>query len=104
MPRTRTRKRRTASKYRITDYTRRRARTLGVTVKPSRRHGKKLDVFRNGHLVASVGALGYGDYPTFMRSRGAAYARSRRKAYKTRHAKDRSRKNTPGYYADKLLW
>lgn len=53
--------------YRITEYTKSRARAIGVEVKPSRTQGKKIDVFKNGKKVASVGALGYADYPTYMR-------------------------------------
>jgi hypothetical protein len=90
--------------YRIKPYTYRRARDLGVTVKPSTRKGKKIDVFKNGNKVASVGALGYGDYPTFTIEKGKAFANKRRRAYKQRHQKNRTRKGTPSYYADKLLW
>jgi len=90
--------------YRIKPYTYRRARALGVTVKPSTRKGKKIDVFKNGKKVASVGALGYGDYPTFTIQKGKAFADKRRRAYKQRHQKDRMRRGTPGYYADQLLW
>ena len=90
--------------YRIKPYTSRRARDLGVTVKPSTRKGKKIDVFKNGNKVASVGALGYGDYPTFTIEKGKAFANKRRRAYKQRHQKNRTRKGTPSYYADQLLW
>ena len=90
--------------YRIKPYTFRRARALGVTVKPSTRKGKKIDVFKNGKKVASVGALGYGDYPTFTIQKGKAFADKRRRAYKQRHQKDRMRRGTPGFYADQLLW
>ncbi len=68
--------------YRIKPYTFRRARALGVTVKPSTRKGKKIDVFKNGKKVASVGAIGYGDFPTFTMQRGKAFADKRRKAYR----------------------
>lgn len=90
--------------YTITAYTKRQAKKLGVVVKPSKVKGKKIDIFKNGKKVASVGALGYGDYPTFMRTKGKAYADERRKAYKKRHQKNRIKRNTNGYYADKLLW
>jgi hypothetical protein len=92
------------STYRITDYTKQQAKKLGVVVKPSSVKGKKIDVFKNGEKVASVGALGYSDYPTYMRTKGKAYADERRRLYKIRHAKDRNVKNSDGYYADKLLW
>ena len=47
--------------YRIKPYTKRQAKKLGVTVKPSKLKGKKIDVFKNGKKVASVGAIGYDD-------------------------------------------
>lgn len=100
-------------KYKITPYTFSQAKKLGVVVKPSKVVGKKLDVFKNvkGELtkVATVGALGYADYPTFknLESNGkvpTGTAEKRRKAYKTRHQKDRTIRGTNGWYADKLLW
>jgi hypothetical protein len=90
--------------YTITAYTRAKARHLGVTVKRSKNPKKKLDVFKQGKKIASVGATGYGDYPTFMRKEGKTSANKHRKRYKTRHEKDRHRRGTAGYYADKLLW
>jgi len=95
--------------YKIQPYTLARASKLGVQVRPSTMRGKKIDVYVRGKKVASVGAHGYGDYPTFLGmektgqvSRG--YADSRRRAYKSRHEKNRKRKGTPGWFADQLLW
>lgn len=90
--------------YRITSYTEAQAKKLGVTVKPSTVKGKKIDVFKKGKKVASVGALGMGDYPTYIRTHGKEYAKVRRRLYKQRHEKDRHIRGTKGYYADKLLW
>jgi hypothetical protein len=90
--------------YRIKPYTYRKARAMGVEVKPSTQKGKKIDVFKNGKKVASVGAIGYGDYPTFLQEKGRGEALKRQKAYKSRHKKNRTKRGTPGYYADKLLW
>jgi len=95
--------------YRITKYTRDQAKKLGVTIKASNTSGKKIDVFKNGVKVASVGAIGYNDYPTFMRLEKEGKvpkgtANTRRKAYKQRHEKDRHIRGSAGYYADKLLW
>ncbi len=90
--------------YNIKTYTKQKARELGVSVKPSTRKGKKIDVFKGGKKVASVGALGYKDYPTFKADEGKAFADKKRQAYKARHEKDRHRAGSPGYYADKLLW
>jgi hypothetical protein len=91
--------------YTITRYTREKAKKLGVTVKPSTVKGKKIDVFnKKGEKVASVGALGMGDYPTFIREKGKDYADVRRRLYKDRHEKDRHKRGTAGWYADQLLW
>ena len=90
--------------YRITKYTKDKAAKYGLTVKPSKVKGKKIDVFKNGDKVASVGAIGYGDYPTFIKEKGLEYANGRRHLYKIRHKKDRNVRGTAGWYADKLLW
>lgn len=90
--------------YKITKYTLDRARELGVTVRPSTVKGKKIDVFKKGVKVASIGAIGYGDYPTFLKTKGKEYADRRRKAYKNRHESNRHIINSNGWYADKLLW
>jgi hypothetical protein len=92
------------SKYRITPYTYRQAKRLGVTVKPSTNKTKKIDIYRKTRKIASVGANGMNDYPTYKQKRGDKYAKTRRRLYKMRHEKDRHVKNSNGYWADKLLW
>ena len=95
--------------YRIKRYTYEQAKKLGVEVKPSKTKGKKIDVFKNGEKIASVGALGMNDYPTYLEKEKDGIiekgtANRRRKAYKMRHEKDRHVRGSKGYYADKLLW
>jgi hypothetical protein len=91
--------------YTITPYTYKKAKGLGVTVKPSSVKGKKIDVFdKDDNKLASIGALGMNDYPTYIKKRGITFANKRRKAYKQRHEKDRHIKGSAGFYADKLLW
>ena len=91
--------------YKITEYTKHKAKELGVIVKPSQVKNKKIDVFdKEGDKLASVGAIGYDDFPTCIRKKGRVYAEQRRKLYKERHEKDRHEKGTPGYWADRLLW
>lgn len=92
--------------YTILPYTKRQATQLGVTVKPSKKPDKKIDVYHNktNEYICSIGAKGYGDYPTFWKQYGKAYADNKRKLYKARHEKDRHVKNSRGWYADKLLW
>jgi len=90
--------------YTIKKYSYKQAKKLGVTIQPSTRKNKKIDVYKNGNKVASVGALGYGDYPTFMQTEGLTSAKNHRRKYKMRHEKDRHVKNSPGFYADQILW
>ena len=90
--------------YKITNYTRRRAREIGVTVKPSTNKTKKIDVYKKGAKIAAVGANGMNDYPTYTKLRGLKYAKTRRRLYKMRHEKDRTKKWTNGWLADQLLW
>ena len=91
-------------KYRITNYTRKMAHKIGVSIKPSTNPEKKIDVFRKSRKIASVGAAGMNDFPTYIRTRGIAYAKTRRRLYKMRHERDRHVKWSNGWLADKLLW
>jgi hypothetical protein len=90
--------------YTITNYTYKQAKKLGVQVKPSTNKTKKIDVYKKGHKIASVGAYGMNDFPTFIKKRGLKYAKTKRRLYKMRHEKDRHIVGSRGYYADKLLW
>jgi len=96
--------------YSIKKYTYNKAKKLGVIVKPSTNKTKKIDVFtrtkseKGMKKVASVGANGMNDYPTYIQKRGLAYAKTRRRLYRMRHERDRHIRGTPGYYADQLLW
>ena len=90
--------------YQIKANQRKRAAALGVTIKPSKVKGKKLDVFKGDKKVASIGALGMGDFETFKKTKGEEFAKKRRKAYKSRHQKTRTKVGSPSYYADKILW
>ena len=91
-------------KYNITNYTQKQAKKLGVTVKQSRKKDKKIDVYKKNKLIASVGANGMNDFPTYIKKSGLKYAKTRRRLYKIRHEKDRHKKWTNGWLADKLLW
>ena len=91
-----------STKYNITNYTRKKANKLGVIIKHSTNTKKKIDVFKKGKKLCSVGGIGYNDFPTYVKKKGISYAKTRRRMYKIRHSKDR--KKGCGYYADKLLW
>ena len=42
--------------YRIKDRQKRNAKKLGLTIRPSRSKNKKIDVFKGGQKVGSIGA------------------------------------------------
>ena len=90
--------------YKITRYTYNKAKRLGVVVKSSTRKNKKIDVYRANQKIASIGAYGMNDFPTYIKKRGITYAKKRRELYKQRHQKDRKKKWTNGWLADQLLW
>tara|TARA_R110002073_G_scaffold301782_1_gene469244 strand:- start:178 stop:471 length:294 start_codon:yes stop_codon:yes gene_type:complete len=84
------------------------AKKLNTTIKPSTNKKKKLDVFdKNGNKVASIGAIGYKDYATYLTELPKKDANKKRKNYLARHAKEpkmKDKKRTNSYYADKILW
>jgi len=90
--------------YEITDYSFKQASKLGVEIKPSKNKNKKIDVFRGGEKITSIGASGYSDYPTYLKTKGKTYAEERRKLYKLRHAKDLAVKGSNGWFSNKILW
>ena len=61
-------------------------------------------MYKKGKKLASVGAKGMNDYPTYINKRGLVYAKTRRRLYRIRHNKDRHIKWSRGWLADKLLW
>jgi len=91
--------------YKISLYTRKKAKKLNVIVLPSEKRNKKIDVYDvYGNLLASIGDPNYLDYPSYLKYCGKKIAEDRRKAYKIRHENDRHIKGSAGYYADQLLW
>jgi hypothetical protein len=87
----------------ITEYTRNQAKKFGVLVKVSENPLKKLDVFKNGKKIASIGAKGYKDYGIYLIEKGENYANERRRLYRIRHSSDIS-KGGNGLWASRLLW
>lgn len=88
--------------YSITPWTHKQARKLGLEVKPSRREGKKIDVYRDGRRIGSVGAKGYGDYGVYLKEEGKEYADERRRLYHKRHTE--GKKDSKAWLAWNLLW
>ena len=90
--------------YVITDYTKQRAKKLLVDVKVSTKKNKKIDVYKNGKKIASIGDSRYFDYPTYLKSKGKKFADERRRLYRIRHKGENLKIGSPGYYAWFLLW
>ena len=90
--------------YTIKKYTYKRAKHLGLRVRPSTDKTKKIDVYKQNKKIASVGAYGMNDYPTYIQKNGLKYAKTRRRLYRIRHEKDRHKRLSNGWLADKLLW
>ena len=95
--------------YKIKNYSFKQAKKLNLTIKPSKSKGKKIDVYKNGTFIGSIGAIGYNDYPTYLEleQKGKVKkgtAEQRRKLYKIRHQKTRIKKYSKSWLADKILW
>ena len=87
--------------YEIQPYTYEQAKKHNVIVKPSSNPKKKIDVFKDNKKIASIGATGYLDYPTYLKH-DKALAEERRKLYKARNKRNSDIGN--GYWANVLLW
>lgn len=90
--------------YKITAKIRANAKKIGVSVKPSMVKNKKLDVFKDGKKVASVGDIRYKDFHLYTKEKGKEFAEKRKKLYRMRHAKNIKVVGSKGYYANALLW
>jgi len=90
--------------YQITARQKKIAKFLKVQIYPSVNKNKKIDVYKNGKKIVSIGAAGYLDYSMYLYQYGKEYADQRQRLYKLRHAKDINKKGTAGYYANLILW
>jgi hypothetical protein len=86
--------------YKITTYTKDRAKQAGLEVKPSTKPNKKLDVYHQGQYIASVGDSRYSDYPTYLQQEGKEVAEERRRLYHLRHNRGTLRERLASW----LLW
>lgn len=87
--------------YEITEYSRRRAKELGVEIRPSTEKGKKIDVFKNGKKIVSIGDIFYGDFPTYIKKYGKEYAENRRMLF---HLRKKNEKGLASFYSKRILW
>ncbi len=95
--------------YRILTNQRKAAKRLGVVIRPSTLKNKKIDVYKNGFKVASIGDIRYNDYWVYKKLERQGQvekgtADERRELYKIRHGQECRAKGTPGFYACNILW
>ena len=91
--------------YKITNYSYKQAKKLGVVIMPSTKKNKKIDVYdKLNNYICSIGDIRYSDYPTYIESNDLEYANNRRRLYRLRHKNEDNNPNTPGYFAYYILW
>jgi hypothetical protein len=95
--------------YKISEYSKNQAMRLGVDIKPSTRKNKKIDVYKDGKYLVSIGDIRYYDYPYYLQEeRMGNYpkgtANRNRYLYHKRHAKDSELPESAGFYAKEILW
>ena len=87
--------------YQITEYSYKKAKDLGVTIYPSKRKYKKIDVFKDGKYLASIGDIHFLDYPSILAKEGKEIADKHRRLYRNRHKNDHG---IAGRLALAILW
>lgn len=90
--------------YNITDYSKEKAKLLGVKIKPSNNEKKKIDIYMDDKFITSIGAIGYKSYPEYLAEKGQKYADERRRLYRIRHEKDIKNIGSRGWWSSKILW
>lgn len=92
------------SRYKILPYSFEQAKRLGVIIKPSSNPKKKIDVFKNGVKLASVGDPNYKDFPYYTKENGIEFAKGRQRLYRIRHERNRKKVGSASYWSDQILW
>jgi hypothetical protein len=87
--------------YNIRPYHLQQAAEFDVTIKPSTIKNYKLDVFKDGKYLTSIGDRRYKDYIMYLEEDGETLANKRRRLYWLRHQKDNG---VRGFYARNILW
>ena len=87
--------------YHISDYSYQKAKELNLEIFPSKRKYKKIDVYKNGKYIASIGDIRYMDYATFLAKEGKEIADKHRRLYRIRHKND---DGIAGRLALAILW
>jgi len=89
--------------YKIKQYSKDRAKELGVKIVPSDNPKKKIDIYKDDQFLFSIGDIRYMDYPHYLEY-GKDIADKHKKNYHIRHAKDIKKIGSKGFYAAMILW
>ena len=90
--------------YDILPYSFRKAKEIGVEIKPSTNPNHKIDIFYNGEFITSGGDINYQDYPHYIEDRGLEYANERRRLYRIRHMREVNKEGSRGWLIATILW
>jgi hypothetical protein len=88
--------------YDIKPYSYEKAHELGLDIKPSKRKHKKIDIYKDGDYICSIGDNRYMDYPSFLERDGYEIAELHRQRYHNRHKKDLN--YLKGFLSLYILW
>ena len=61
------------------------AKEYGLEIFPSKKNHKKIDVYKEGRYIASIGDIRYKDYHIYLKENGIEYANNRARLYYIRH-------------------
>ena len=87
--------------YEISGYSYKKARKLNVEIFSATNPAKKIDVYKDGYKVATIGDIDYYDYPSYLKLYGKDVANEHKRLYHIRHKNDTG---LAGYYSKELLW
>jgi hypothetical protein len=76
------------------------AKQYGLQIEPSVRKNKKIDVYKDGRYIASIGDSRFKDFHLYLKENGKAYANERARLYYGRHKNASLREQL----AKLLLW
>jgi hypothetical protein len=74
--------------YEISPATYKAAKQYNLDIFPSKKLNKKIDVYRGGLYVGSVGDIRYKDYHIYLKENGKEFANERRRLFHLRTPKD----------------
>ena len=86
--------------YEISPRTYKVAKQYGLQIQSSTKKNKKIDVYKQGEYVASIGDSRFKDFHIYLKEQGEAYANERARLYYLRHKNASLREQL----AKLLLW